>query len=194
MKFRTNSLHFRLLASTALLVMIVLPLTVLALTSYYRNAVEQTFDQRLKVHLDSLVAVSLRPVRENEEVHEPDEAREVGAAEAKRVGDKNVTRKIIELGEPLFKRPFSGWYWQITALDDPQNTTVISDSLLDQRIALLSEQSGAAQGNGLKRGYVSGPEDQVLRTVEQLIIAGEDEEGNKGERFSYVIANQLERA
>ena len=71
MKFdtkRPNSIRFRLLASTALLVAIILPITAFALTSYYRGAVEQTFDQRLKVHLDNLIAISLQQSREVEGV------------------------------------------------------------------------------------------------------------------------------
>lgn len=172
MSLRPNSLRFRLLVSTALLVAIILPITAFALTSYYRNAIEQTFDQRLKVHLDNLVVVSLRLERENER-------------------SENGTgpgRKEIELGEPMFKRPFSGWYWQIRVLDGQQDSAVISDSLLDQRIAPLLGQSDGNQGKQLKRGYVRGPEGQFLRVVEQTIIAGGDEAGGKSERYRYVVA------
>ena len=176
---RPNSLRFRLLASTALLVAIILPITAFALTSYYRIAVEQTFDQRLEVHLDNLVALSLRQARDSD-------GREPAVAEDKVKDDnailaekKSAPRKEIELGNPLFKRPFSGWYWQIRALDSPSNNIVISDSLLDHRLASLPEPDQSKIGEKSKHGYISGPEGQLLRAVEQLIIAGGEEAGAK---------------
>ena len=109
-------------------------------------------------------------------------------------------RKAIELGEPLFKRPFSGWYWQIRALDGGQKSIAISDSLLDQLIKPLPEGKDVSS-DGLKRGYIEGPEGQLLRVVERVIIVGGDEvaggEGGasgegaaseKGERLDYIVA------
>lgn len=184
---RPNSLRFRLLASTILLVAIVLPITAFALTSYYRSAIETTFDQRLKVHLDNLVAVSLRLGQDAEATDGEEES--VEEADGQKSENKVVSQhKQIELGEPLFKRPFSGWYWQISALDGTQNTAFISDSLLDQRIASLPEHKEGEPGEKLKTGYVTGPEGQYLRVVEQLIITGGDEAEEKGERFIYAVA------
>ena len=199
---RPNSLRFRLLASTALLVAIILPITAIALTSYYRVAVEQTFDQRLKVHLDNLVVVSLRQGREID-VQDGD-AREgeiqgneipgrgdPQAANAQSTGPhkaKVAERKPIELGEPMFKRPFSGWYWQIRVHDGGQSSAVISDSLLDQRIASLPDGGAESADEKLRRGYVDGPEGRVLRVVEQQIIAGGDGAGERGERYTYTVA------
>jgi signal transduction histidine kinase len=177
MSFRSNSLRFRLFASTALLVVIILPITAFALTSYYRSAVEQTFDQRLKVYLDNLVAVSLRRGRETD-----DQDTE------RRGNESRMGRQEIELGDPMFKRPFSGRYWQITVLGGVHNSVVISDSLLDQRIASLPAQKNGVHGENLRRGYVTGPEGQLLRVVEQLIIAGGDEGGENGERYNYAVA------
>ena len=98
------------------------------------------------------------------------------------------SRKAIELGEPLFKRPFSGWYWQIRALDSGQKSIAISDSLLDQRITPLPEGDEASKGD-LKRGYIEGPEGQLLRAVERVIIAGgEEASGEKGQHLEYIIA------
>ena len=186
---RANSLRFRLLASTALLVVIILPITAFVLTSYYRIAIEQTFDQRLEVHLDNLVALSLRQVRESEAFENV--VREGSAQVNDSVGAGEVPatqRKEIELGNPLFKRPFSGWYWQIRALDSTLNSAVISDSLLDQRLVSLPEPDEAQSAEKLKRGYISGPEGQLLRAVEQLIIAGGEEAGEKAERYTYMVA------
>ena len=163
---RANSLRFRLLASTALLVVIILPITAFVLTSYYRIAIEQTFDQRLEVHLDNLVALSLRQIRESEvsgnEVREENE----GGAQVNdsAVGGEEpaIQRKEIELGNPLFKRPFSGWYWQIRALDSALNSAVISDSLLDQRLISLPESDEAQSAEKLKRGYIFRPRRSVI--------------------------------
>ena len=197
MRLRPNSLRFRLLASTALLVLIILPMTAFALTSYYRSAVEQTFDQRLKVHLDNLVAVSLRLEREsdgqaattqNTNVQPQAAGGDKSLEPNKKTTEARAGRTEIELGEPMFKRPFSGWYWQITALDQRDNNTVISDSLLDQRVASLPDTAPGEKSEDLKRGYLFGPENQYLRAVEQIIIAGGDDAGQKGERYSYLVA------
>ena len=185
---RPNSLRFRLLASTALLVAIILPITAFALTSYYRIAIEQTFDQRLEVHLDNLVALSLRQARDDESREAEVVAGEVKDESAVPVETKTAQRKEIELGDPLFKRPFSGWYWQIRALDSTLNNTVISDSLLDHRLASLPEPVEPQPSEELKHGYISGPEDQLLRAVERLIIAGGEEAGDKTERYTYMVA------
>jgi len=206
---RPNSIRFRLLASTALLVAIILPITAFALTSYYRIAVEQTFDQRLKVHLDNLIALSLRQSRDDrtlEETEAPPVGEEAGGeaggavdrapggnAEDKNVVDKppaqDTGRKAIELGEPLFKRPFSGWYWQIRALDGAQKSIAISDSLLDQRISPLPDRANSVSKDGLRRGYIEGPEGQMLRAIERVIIAGGDDvSGEKGQRLDYIVA------
>ncbi len=185
---RPNSLRFRLLASTALLVAIVLPITAFVLTSYYRIAVEQTFDQRLEVHLENLVALSVRQARD-EEGHEEEavagKALGKGAAPDK---EATVQRREIELGNPLFKRPCSGWYWQIRALDSAANSTVISDSLLDHRLVSLPAPAAPQPGETLKHGYIEGPEGQILRAVEEVIIAGGEEAGEKTERYTYIVA------
>ncbi|MCP4934313.1 MAG: sensor histidine kinase [bacterium] len=185
---RPNSLRFRLLASTALLVAIVLPITAFALTSYYRIAVEQTFDQRLEVHLDNLVVLSLRRTRDDESREAEIIVAEVKDEPAVPVEEKMAQRKEIELGDPLFKRPFSGWYWQIRALDSPLSNTVISDSLLDHRLTALPEPTAPQSGEKLKHGYISGPEGQLLRAVERLIIAGGEVAGEKAERYTYMVA------
>ncbi len=209
---RPNSIRFRLLASTALLVAIILPITAFALTSYYRIAVEQTFDQRLKVHLDNLIALSLRQSRDDRTTEETEASSAVEmargavektpeaiAGEKKVIGEElhqDTGRKVIELGEPLFKRPFSGWYWQIRALDGAQKSIAISDSLLDQRISALPDSISRSSKDGLKRGYIEGPEGQMLRAIERVIIAGGDEaSGEKGQRLDYIVAisaSQLE--
>ncbi len=181
--FRPNSLRFRLLASTALLVVIILPLTAFALTSYYRSAVEQTFDQRLKVHLDNLVVLALRLGREIDAHDNSDQS------SSSQESEKSPELKVIELGEPRFKRPFSGWYWQIRALDTSPRSIIVSDSLLDHRITSpddLDDRDVAEEK--IRRGYVVGPEDQILRYIEQILTAGGDDPGEAGDRYAFTVA------
>lgn len=197
MIFRPNSLRFRLLVSTALLVAIVLPVTAFALTSYYRNAMEQAFDQRLKVHLDNLVAISLRDNQESGLHVFPEKPADAASGAARDRSGKVAgaasgdVAVAIELGEPLFRRPFSGWYWQISLLNGQKNSTLISDSLLDQRLAFLPPSTNDDGETVLQKGYIAGPEGQVLRAVERVIIAGGGDGGDDGkaeERYSYMVA------
>lgn len=166
---RTNSLRFRLLVWTALLVAVILPLTAFVLTSYYRHAMERSFDQRLKVYLDSLVAASLN--------------RNLDEAAGTRDGEPP-----LELPDPSFKQPFSGWYWQVSLVGGGDENTLISDSLLDQRIETLHQAGDAGSDEKLRRGYVAGPEGQQLRVIEQIITTREEAGSGPDQHYSYVVA------
>src|SRR3979411_2380693 len=90
---RANSLALRLFFSATLWIVVILVVTGIVLSSLYRSAVERSFDRRLGVYLRPLVA----------DVATPDDA-----------NDKFPQ----SLGEPLFELPLSGWYWQVTRVDN----------------------------------------------------------------------------
>lgn len=90
-----------------------------ALSTLFREHVEQSFDTRLSVLQDSLIVAA--------EVTE----------------DGNLTVAPLP-GEPRFSRPFSGWYWQII---DGRDIDERSRSLWDQTLSLGPIGSGLTVGS-----------------------------------------------
>jgi hypothetical protein len=84
---RYNSLALRLVLAAALWIGAALLIGGLVLSAIFKDYAERTFDGRLSVLLDSLIAVT-----------ELDEQ-----------GRPKLTRGI---GEPRFDMPYSGWYWR----------------------------------------------------------------------------------
>lgn len=156
---RPSSLAFRLFASAAAWTLVVIPAAAILLSSLYRQAVERNFDARLNVYLTSLVASTTE-------------------------GGVTSPKEPASLGEPIFTIPFSGWYWQIKALDGATRPVFVSDSLLDQQLNLPS-QSGISPDQSLtRRGYAPGPDNQNLRIVEREIRPG----GPQSKSYSYAVA------
>ena len=146
---RANSLALRLFLSATAWAAIILVITGIVLSSLYRHAVERAFDRRLGVYLRTLVA----------DLANPDEP-----------GEKFPQ----SLGEPLFKLPLSGWYWQVTRLDPDKHDVRSSRSLWDGGLPHLENVGVAADASGSRQGYVAGPEDQKLRLVERNIDLGDE--------------------
>jgi signal transduction histidine kinase len=145
---RTSSLALRLFLSATAWTVVILLATGAVLSSIYHDAVERSFDRRLNVYLQSLVA----------DVAAPEQAGDRGAP---------------ALGEPLFDLPLSGWYWQIAMLDAAKSDVRSSRSLWDDRLPKLNAGT-PTDLDGIKRGYVVGPEDQRLRMIERTVDLGED--------------------
>ncbi len=85
---KRNSLSRRLFLSSAVWTLLVLPLAGAVLISLYRDAVERSFDARLNLYLDYLIAIT-----------SPDQGIDI--------------TEPGSLGEPRFSLPSSGWYWEI---------------------------------------------------------------------------------
>jgi signal transduction histidine kinase len=139
--------------------MVVLPAAAIFLISYYRDAVEHSFDARLSVFLTNLVAsaatTSGRP------------------------------SSYVDLGDPAFTLPFSGWYWQITPMATDARPLATSSSLLDQSLSLPSRQGIPADANNVRRATIPGPEHQQLRILERVITLEEEKDRTQ---FSYAVA------
>jgi signal transduction histidine kinase len=147
---RANSLALRLFLSATAWTVVILLATGLILSSVYRHAVERSFDRRLGVYLKTLVA----------DVASPEDS-----------GDKFPQ----SIGEPLFDLPLSGWYWQVTRLDQQKTEAHSSRSLWDATLPRLGDQGVArSDSTGMRQGYVDGPEDQRLRLLERTIDLGDD--------------------
>ena len=145
-----NSLARRLFVSATASIVVILLATGIVLSSLYRHSVERAFDRRLGVYLKTLVA----------DIASPDE--------------QAADRFPQSLGEPLFELPLSGWYWQVTRLDQTKPEVRSSRSLWDAGLPHLQDAGVAAAFGGTRQGYVHGPADQRLRMVERTIDLGED--------------------
>lgn len=146
---RGSSLATRLFLSATAWVVVILVITGTILSSVYRDASERAFDRRLNLYLRTLIA----------EVATPDEPPD---------------HQFQSLGEPLFELPLSGWYWQVTRVDNDKNEIRASRSLWDKKLPKLEDQGVALTPAGTRVGYVDGPEGQDLRMVERPADLGAD--------------------
>ncbi len=146
---RTNSLALRLFLSATAWTVVILFITGVVLSSFYRQAVERSFDRRLGVYLRTLVA----------DLASPDDAN---------------GKFPQSIGEPLFELPLSGWYWQVTRLDAGKHEVRSSRSLWDGGLPHLQDLGIVPGADGSREGYVSGPENQRLRQVERNIDLGDE--------------------
>ncbi len=137
---RRNSLALHLIASAAVWCALVLSAAGYLLSALVGDTVESNFDARLAVLLEGLVAGS-----------------EIGA-------DGRLELRL-QLGEPRFTQPLSGWYWQI---GEPGHPLERSSSLWDQTLpvpAAATEPPAA----GAWTGDVTGPDDRPLRLLVRTI-------------------------
>ncbi len=104
---RTSSLAFRLVAAAVLWITAALAIGGFLISTLFRDSVERSFDARLTVHLDSLIA----------------------AAEFGPSGEPELSRTPPD---PRFELPYSGWYWQIW--DHQGKVLLRSRSLWDQTL------------------------------------------------------------
>jgi len=129
---RRNSLAFRLVLSAAVWCALWLSAGGYALSALFRGTVERNFDARLEVLLEGLVAGS-------------------------ELDPEGKLQLRLQLGEPRFEQPLSGWYWQI---NDGKRVLRRSPSLWDAVLPI----PGLAQGE-VVTGDVSGPDGQPLRLL-----------------------------
>lgn len=142
-----NSLASRLFLSAAFWSLLILVVAGVILSTVQQRASERAFDDRLAIYLKSLVA----------DVASPNEA--------DRADPSNFS-------EPRFDLPLSGWYWQVTRLDRLPPEIRASVSLFGGKLPVLSHDM--TQAGRIREGYVTGPDDQALRLVEQSIDLGDD--------------------
>ncbi|MDB5546479.1 MAG: ATP-binding protein [Hyphomicrobiales bacterium] len=157
-----RSLATRLFVSASLWSVAILLVAGLVLSAIYRRSAEHSFDERLGVYLRAIVADVATP------------------------GDDTRTEPG-QLGDPQFELSLSGWYWQITPLDQPNSKIKASRSLFASRLPRLEDAGVQAQIGGYRRGYADGPDGRLLRIIERVIET--DEEG----RFLVQVAAVTEQ-
>jgi len=146
--FTTRSIATRLFLTAAALSSAVLLVASVFFTAYYRKEAEEIFERRLDVYLRAIVA----------DVSESGQEGRTGPG---------------QLGDPQFELPGSGWYWQITRMDDAAHEIKASRSLFAERLPKLSDLGVPAEVGGSRRGYASGPDGRRLRIVERVIDVGD---------------------
>jgi signal transduction histidine kinase len=149
---RASSLALRLFLSAAAWMVAILIATGIILSSIYHDAVERSFDRRLSVYLQTLVA-------------------EVAAPELS--GDRGAPA----LSEPKWEYALSGWYWQITVLDGGKPEIRASPSLQEIELPRLRDEDATTSPNGDRHGYAIlkiAPEEQRLRLIERTLDLGDD--------------------
>lgn len=144
----TRSIAARLFVTAAASSLVVLIVASLFFTAYYRREAEEVFERRLEVYLRAIVA----------DVSESGEDGRTGPG---------------QLGDPQFELPGSGWYWQITRMDDAAHEIKASRSLFAEKLPRLSDLGVPAQPGGVRRGYARGPDGRELRIVERVIDVGD---------------------
>ena len=161
---RLNSLAFRLFATALGWTMVVLPIAGFIVYSMYAREVFQSFDDRIKTLLWVIQA---------------DVADHTGTE----LGTPG------EVGEPLFQRKKSGWYWQIKPLDEPGGQRKNSDSLVGFELPSPFQQWIAADAQDIRWINAGGPDGQRLRIAETIERLGDEVTGR---RYSIVVAGPVD--
>ena len=152
---KRNSIAVRLVVAAFLWIGGALLAGGLLLSALFRGYVERSFDARLEVLTTSLIATT-----------------DVAAQ-----GGLVLSR---ELGDPRFKKPFSGWYWQITNQNGP---VLRSRSLWDEALPHGEQVAGLIGRTSTQ--MVKGVPLRMLRRqvtlpgasgVFQFVVAGNTEE------------------
>ena len=140
---RVNSLSFRLLASSALIAIVLLAAAAFLLNTLFQQALERNFDQRLKAALDGILA--------NVELTADGTPRLQGP-----------------IADTRFSLPLSGWYWQVSSTDKRERL-LASDSLLEQNIAVPNAALGKRDAEGVASFSAVDKEGKQLRVIEQRL-------------------------
>jgi signal transduction histidine kinase len=132
---RRNSLAFRLVVSAGLWCALVLSGGGYLLSALFGETVVRNFDGRLGVMLEGLVAGS-------------------------EIDQDGRLQLRLQLGEPRFAQPLSGWYWQVNA---GERVLDRSPSVWDQSLPMALPGAPAITSD------IAGPDDQPVRLLVRAI-------------------------
>ena len=160
---RPSSLSSRLILSSAVVSIVLLAIAGLVLASLFSAALERNFDQRLRAVADGLLA--------NLDV-ETDGSPSLSTA----------------LADTRFDLPLSGWYWQVTPLENAAGAgDLASASLLEQRLAVPEAAKAARQPGGIAGFDLKDANGANLRAIEQVFTLP----GSK-QRYSVLVAGNFD--
>ncbi len=140
-----GSLARRFFVLAALWSTLALAVAGFVLIAVYRGHVERAFDDRIAIHMKTLVA-----------------------ALADQADAGGSFRMPGDLGEPRFEMPLSGWYWVVRRVDGG-NVVLASPSLTGEILPLPSEAGETVTRRAPATAYVEGPDRQRLRVLERIV-------------------------
>jgi signal transduction histidine kinase len=140
---RANSLSFRLIASSAVVAIVLLLSAGLLLNTLFQQALERNFDSRLRSTLDGLLA--------NVELSE-----------------KGVPQLQGPISDNRFTLPLSGWYWQIS-LPSKMQAEIKSSSLLEKYLEVDASHLKTRDEDGVASFSSTDSQGQQLRVIEQRL-------------------------
>ncbi len=143
------SIGARLLSAALVCSAVILLISGLALSAIYRRITERAFDERLHIYLTELVGDLAAPLD----------------------SDRG---SLGSIAEPRFEQPLSGWYWQITQLDNPKREVRASRSLVGSELPILTDLGVRASIGERREGYGTGIDDRRLRIVERRVDLGDE--------------------
>ncbi len=159
---RVNSLSFRLTASAAAVSIVLLVVAGLLLINLFSSAVERNFDARLQAVLDGLLA--------NVEVAENQELKIQG-----------------QIADTRFRLPLSGWYWQVTPVEEKSQVGLTSPSLLEARLKPAPGDLAERDASDIARFFLTDSNNTRLRVIEQrfTLFGGE-------QHYSFIVAGNFD--
>jgi len=143
---RANSLALRLITAASLWSAVAILASGVIITSLYRSAAEQAFDDRLSVYLQTLVGT-------------------LASQTPASLSDPG------NLGEPRFENPYSGWYWQVKRASSGA-VVLTSKSLFNDVIDIPASASRHAIDEDVTSLSFVGPDGQLLRALGRRIELG----------------------
>ncbi len=160
---RFDSLAFRLIATSAAWLAIVLPIAGYIIFKLYSEDVQASFDQRLEKLVNSI------------------------AVDALLSGGSEPVAPLNRY-EPLFEETQSGWYWQIKPLDDPNAVKLVSASLATATLPSPYESKIAPDRLGQRWMNTKGPLGEPIRVIEIVDTKGHQE---NAPRYSVSVAGPI---
>lgn len=145
---RFNSLAFRLIATSAAWLVVVLPIAGYIIFKLYSEDVRASFDQRLEKLVNSI------------------------AVDALLSGGSEPVAPLNRY-EPLFEETQSGWYWQIKPLDNPRALQLVSASLATATLPSPYEAGIEPDGQGQRWMNTKGPLGETIRVIEIVDTKGQ---------------------
>ncbi len=159
---KTNSLAFRLIASSAVIACILLLAAAVLLNNLFQQALERNFDARLRAVLDGVIA--------NVEV------------------DKDGVPSLISpIADTRFSLPESGWYWQVAKPGGDETQITTSESLLEVRLRPTDADLAKRNNEGIATFYMADKLGKRLRVIEQKFKLF----GSKDD-YSFVVAGNFD--
>ncbi|HEX2843305.1 ATP-binding protein [Hyphomicrobium sp.] len=160
---KLKSLAFRLFATSAAWVLLVLPIAGIIIYQLYRDDLQTSFDARLEKLVNSIAVDSM-------------------GSGSDPIAPKNRY-------EPLFEDPSSGWYWQIKPVEGDSAPTLRSVSLGDTSIELPIKHDIKPDGNGARWMNSTGPAGEGIRMVE---VIDSPLPMGQGQRYSIIVAGPID--